>query len=74
MLVLSRRVGEEIVIGNNIRVKVVALQGGRVRLGIVADESIPVHRAEIKLRIDEFRDPTPQPVTLFGDLPTAEVA
>ncbi len=36
MLVLTRRVGEEIVIGNDIRVMVVAIQGDKVRIGISA--------------------------------------
>jgi len=56
MLVLSRKIGDEIVIGGCIRVKVVAVHGSRVRLGIVADESIAVHRAEVKSRIDEFHN------------------
>lgn len=47
MLVLSRRCGEAIVIGNGITVTVVAVQGGRVKLGIVAPAEVPVHRAEI---------------------------
>ena len=46
MLVLTRRVGEEIVIADQVRVRVVSLRGRRVRLAITAPESIPVHRAE----------------------------
>jgi carbon storage regulator len=54
MLVLSRRLGEEIVINDNIRVKVVAIQGNRVRLGFVAPEEVTVHREEIHQQRLEF--------------------
>ena len=47
MLVLSRRIGEEIVIANEIHVTVLAIQGGRVRLGIAAPRSVPVTRLEL---------------------------
>jgi carbon storage regulator len=50
MLVLTRGVGEELVIGDNIRVQVVSIQGGRVRIGIEAPPEITVDRAEICLR------------------------
>jgi len=48
MLVLTRKVGERIAIGENqeVVVTVVAIHGGRVRLGFEADASIPVHRIE----------------------------
>ena len=54
MLVLTRRVGEEIVIADSIRVKVVAVHGNRVRLGIVAPQDVTVHREEIHRRRMEF--------------------
>ncbi len=47
MLVLSRRQSETIVIGDNIRVQVLEISGGRVRLAIEAPSSIPVDREEI---------------------------
>jgi carbon storage regulator len=47
MLVLTRKVGEEIVIGDNIRVKLVEIRGGKVRIGIVAPEDVVVDRQEI---------------------------
>jgi carbon storage regulator len=50
MLVLTRRLGEEIVIAGNIRVSVVAIQGDRVRLGIIAPDSVTVDRQEIHER------------------------
>ena len=47
MLVLSRKPGEEIVIGENIRISVLKRQGGRVRLGITAPPAVLISRAEI---------------------------
>ena len=47
MLVLTRRVGEEIVIAGNIRVTVVMVRGETVRLGIAAPPSVPVVRQEL---------------------------
>jgi carbon storage regulator len=47
MLVLSRRLGEEIVIDGTIRVSVLDIQGGRVRLGITAPTYIPIIRPEV---------------------------
>ena len=47
MLVLTRKVGEVIVIGDDIRITVVDIRGGKVRLGIVAPEDVIVDRQEI---------------------------
>jgi carbon storage regulator len=47
MLVLSRKVGEEIVLGNQVRVRVTAVHGKRVSLAIAAPAHVAVHRAEI---------------------------
>jgi carbon storage regulator len=47
MLVLTRRVGEEIVIAGHIRVSVVTVHGHRVRLGITAPPSVNVVRMEL---------------------------
>jgi carbon storage regulator len=51
MLVLSRKLGEVLVIGNSITVTVVAVDGDRVRLGIAAPAEVPVHREEIYQKI-----------------------
>jgi carbon storage regulator len=50
MLVLTRHVGESIVIDGNIRITVVGIHGGRVRLGITAPGSLRVDRAEVHER------------------------
>lgn len=47
MLVLSRKMGERIVIGDNIEVEVVAIGKGRVKLGFAAPISVPIHRSEL---------------------------
>lgn len=56
MLVLSRKVGERILIGDRISVTVVRVTGGGVRLGIEAPHELPVIREELKQSIDQ-QDP-----------------
>ena len=51
MLVLTRKKGESVVIGDSIRVTVVAVQGDAVRLGFVAPDELPIHREEVHRRI-----------------------
>jgi carbon storage regulator len=48
MLVLSRRVGEEIVIANDIRITLVAIKGDRARIGVSAPKAIRVNRQEVQ--------------------------
>ena len=50
MLVLSRRVGERLVIDANITVTVIEVRGGQIRLGIEAPPEIPVRREEVAVR------------------------
>ena len=52
MLVLSRKVGERILIGDNISVTVVRITGGGVRLGVEAPPDMAVIRQELKDRMD----------------------
>ena len=51
MLVLSRKRGETITIGNGVTVTVLSIQGDRVKIGVVAPVEVPVHRQEIHERI-----------------------
>ena len=46
MLVITRKCEQEVIIGEHVRLKVLAVRGNRVRLGIVAPRNVPVHRAE----------------------------
>lgn len=54
MLVLTRRPGEAIIINGDIQVTVVALQGGKIRLGIEAPDWVTVDRQEVHARRAEF--------------------
>jgi carbon storage regulator len=56
ILVLSRRLGETIVIGDDIRITVLGISGNQVRLGIAAPREVDVHRQEIYERILEEGD------------------
>ena len=47
MLVLSRQKDESIVIGDDVEITIVDVRGDKVRLGITAPKSIPVHRREV---------------------------
>lgn len=51
MLSLTRGVGEVLVVGENIRITVIAVDQGSVRLGIEAPRDIPIHREEVWVRI-----------------------
>lgn len=53
MLVLGRKKNEEIVIGDGIRVVVVAIRGDSVRLGVDAPKDVPVHRKEVMDKIQK---------------------
>lgn len=53
MLVLARKVGQSIVINDNIELLVIEVRGDQVRLGIEAPRSIPVHRKEL---LEQVRD------------------
>jgi carbon storage regulator len=54
MLVLSRRIGEEVVIGRNVRVTILEVKGQTVRVGIVAPTAVPVDRKEVRDRRAEL--------------------
>jgi carbon storage regulator len=57
MLVLTRRVGEQLVINDEIRITVLAAGRQRVRIGITAPASVRVDRAEIHLRRAQWTEP-----------------
>lgn len=53
MLVLSRKLEESIMIGDKIEIKIISVQGDTVKLGITAPKTIPVHRKEVYVEIEE---------------------
>ena len=66
MLVLTRKIGQEIVIGDNIRIKVVAIDGGKVRIGVVASKDVVVDRQEIYDRRKQWDGVPFSPTNLVG--------
>jgi carbon storage regulator len=57
MLVLSRRVNEELIIDGSIRVVVLSVQGNRVRLGVSAPEDMSIRRGEIEVTLSAHGSP-----------------
>ncbi len=56
MLILTRRVGESLVIGDDINITVLAIRGNQVRIGINAPKDVSVHREEIYERIQNEKN------------------
>ena len=56
MLILTRRVGEKLVIGENVTVTVLGVKGNQIRIGIDAPPEVAVHREEIFQRILKERE------------------
>jgi carbon storage regulator len=65
MLVLSRRVGEVIIIGKNIRIKVLGSYGSQTRIGIEAPPDVTIDREEIHRRREAGKTRTPTPTEIL---------
>ena len=59
MLILTRRVGETVMIGEDVAITVLGVKGNQVRIGIKAPKETPVHREEIFERIRRENEPLP---------------
>jgi carbon storage regulator len=53
MLILTRKVGEAIAVGNDIKIRLLEIKGGQVKIGVEAPNDVAVHREEVFLRILE---------------------
>jgi carbon storage regulator len=59
MLILTRRVGETLVIGDEVKVTVLGIKGNQVRIGVNAPKDVSVHREEIYERIQREKEGNP---------------
>jgi carbon storage regulator len=60
MLILTRRVGEALMIGDNVTVTVLGIKGNQVRIGVLAPKDVSVHREEIYERIRHEKEGSPE--------------
>jgi len=51
MLIISRRVDEQFRVGDDVKIKILSIKGGQVRIGVTAPDDVGVHREEIYQRI-----------------------
>lgn len=61
MLILTRRIGESVMIGKEIQVTVLGVKGNQVRVGVNAPKEVPVHREEIfeRIKLEEGKREAP---------------
>ncbi|MDG4813617.1 carbon storage regulator CsrA [Hydrogenovibrio sp. 3SP14C1] len=67
MLVLTRRAGETLMIGDNIKVTVVGIKSGQVRLGIEAPKEVQIQREELLLKNNQAENVTAESLDIEND-------
>ena len=66
MLILTRRIGETLKIGDNIEVTILSLKGNQIRIGVNAPKDVEVHRSEVYDRIQKERGNAKDEVDISG--------
>lgn len=56
MLILTRKTGEKLIIGDDVQLTVLGIKGNQVRIGVTAPKEVSVHREEVYLRIQNERE------------------
>jgi len=69
MLILTRRVGETLVIGDDVTVTVLGIKGNQVRIGVKAPKNVTVHREEIfeRIRQERAEEKADKPLTIEAE-------
>jgi carbon storage regulator len=68
MLILTRRIGETLMVGDDVTITVLGVKGNQVRIGVNAPKDVAVHREEIYQRIQKERNGDEDPDGSDGDI------
>lgn len=63
MLILTRRIGETVVVGDDVLITILGIKGNQIRLGFDAPDHISIHRQEIYLKVQEEKTKLPDSVS-----------
>ncbi len=71
MLILTRRIGETVKIGDDISVTILGVKGNQIRVGISAPKDVAVHREEVYLKLKSEKKARKPKISLVGGRATA---